>query len=77
MSVTLRLFVIGACVAAVSCIIRCPENYCSTVNCTIAAGNNAPPCTENQRLNEKGTFCGCCATCVTQLGNTMACILTY
>jgi hypothetical protein len=69
MSVSLRLAVFGLCVAVVTCAIRCPEDFCSAIDCAVAAGNNAPPCAENQRLNERGTFCGCCRTCVTQLGN--------
>jgi hypothetical protein len=71
MAVVLHVLVLGVCVAGVSCLIRCPENYCSTVDCSVAAGVNAPPCGQDQRLNERGTFCGCCATCVTQLGNVL------
>lgn len=76
MSAALRLGVIGLCVAVVSCAIHCTEDYCSTVDCEVAAGNNAPPCRPDQRLNEEGTWCGCCSTCVTQLSNITTNTLT-
>ncbi|PNF24020.1 hypothetical protein B7P43_G08613 [Cryptotermes secundus] len=76
MSVTLRLAVFALCVAIAACAIRCPEDFCSTVDCVVAAGENAPPCTANQRLNEHGTWCGCCRTCVTQLEEGSDCGIT-
>jgi hypothetical protein len=69
MSVTLLLAVFALCVAVAACAILCPEDFCRSVDCAVAAGENDPPCAANQRLNENGTFCGCCPTCVTQLGN--------
>ncbi|KDR19195.1 uncharacterized protein LOC110830119 [Zootermopsis nevadensis] len=76
MTVILRLFVLGVCVVAVSCIIRCTEDFCTTVDCAVAAGDSAPPCGPDQRLNEQGTFCGCCRTCVTQLAEGSNCGIT-
>jgi hypothetical protein len=55
MTVT-RLSVVGFCVAAVSSIIPIAVDYCSSVDCAGAAGDNARHSGPNQILNEGRTL---------------------
>jgi len=48
-------------------MILCPKDYCTTVQCS--AELTVESCAANGgRFAEKGGFCGCCPSCIAQIG---------
>ncbi|CAL1541712.1 unnamed protein product [Lymnaea stagnalis] len=67
----LAIVLVALALTSVTEAIVCLPNACDTVRCAAVTSENC-----NGKIVSRGGFCGCCDSCVTELGANESCMTT-